>query len=74
MRGRVVKVADGYATYSQNVQAAKCGGCPVRNRFGICGVRAEHVAANRLCYRYGHQRIRSAKVLANNKKNRKENQ
>ena len=70
--GRVVKVADGYATYSENGHASRCGECPVRNKYGICGVRAEHVAVNRLCCRYGHQRIRSAKVLANNKKNRKE--
>ena len=73
MRGRVVKVADGYATYSENGNAARRGACPVRNKYGICGVRAEHVAANRLCCRYGHQRIRSAQVIANSKK-RKKNQ
>ena len=70
---RAVKIADGYATYSENGHAAKCGACPMRNRHGVCGVRAEYVAAYRPCCRYGHQRIRSAQVLANNQK-RKENQ
>jgi hypothetical protein len=65
---RNVRVADGYATYSDHGGAAKCGQCPVRERTGLCPVRAEVVSPLRPCCRYGHQKMRSAQVLRNNVK------
>ena len=74
---RNVRVSDGYATYSDHGGAAKCGQCPVRERNGLCPIRAEVVAAMRPCCRYGHKKMLSAQVLRSNAKRqnkRKENQ
>ena len=65
---RHIKIADGYARYSEHGGASRCGQCPVRERNGLCPIRAEVVAAMRPCCRYGHQRMRSAQVLRNNAK------
>ena len=65
---RIVKVADGYALYSENGNAATCAKCPVRDRYGMCRVRAEHVAAARPCCNYGHRKINSANTIRNRRK------
>lgn len=60
---RIVKVENGYETATNRANSRRCGQCPVRNRYGLCSVRAEVVAPNRPACRYGVRKMHSAQTL-----------
>ena len=69
---RNVRVSNGYTTHSESGKANTCGDCPVRNRNGVCPIRAEIVSHLRPVCRYGHKKILSQHTKNYNQRKEKQ--